>query len=321
MCSLTPPDRGVFLVQRHYLCAMDWTGAIGGFRQYLLLERSLSTNTIEAYLHDVEKLQSFALQEKNGIAPDCIAQRDIEAFLAWLRPFGFEESSQARILSGIKAFYRFLMLEHALADNPAAQLEGPKLKRSIPDVLRIDEIEQIFAAVDLSQKHGHRDRAILETLYACGLRVSELISLRCSQVFAEDGYVRIIGKGNKERLVPIGGQALRQIEYYRQSGRDLPVRGHEDILFLNRFGKKLSRVSIFNMVKHYATLAGLDKEVSPHTFRHSFATHLVEGGANLRAVQEMLGHESITTTEIYTHLDIHYLRDTVLQFHPIHRKT
>ncbi|MCC6753615.1 MAG: site-specific tyrosine recombinase XerD [Saprospiraceae bacterium] len=299
---------------------MDWTGAIGGFRQYLLLERSLSANTIEAYLHDVEKLQSFALQQNMGMAPDAVKQKDIEAFLAWLRPFGFEESSQARILSGIKAFFRYLVLEHALADNPAAQLEGPKLHRSIPDVLRIDEIEQIFAAVDLSQNHGHRDRAILETLYACGLRVSELISLCCSQVFAEDGYVRIIGKGNKERLVPIGGQALRQIETYRQHERDLPARGHEDILFLNRFGKKLSRVSIFKLVKHYAAKAGLDKEISPHTFRHSFATHLVEGGANLRAVQEMLGHESITTTEIYTHLDIHFLRDTVLQFHPINRK-
>jgi len=248
---------------------------------------------------------------------------DVEDFLSWLQQFGLEERSQARILSGIKAFYKYLLIEELIQINPTELIEGPKLKRNLPDVLHIEEIEAIFAAVDLSKDFGHRDKAILETLYSCGLRVSELVELLCSNVFEEETMIKVIGKGNKERLIPIGQKALDQIKLYKISYRNtLPVvKGFEDHLFLNRFGKKLSRTLVFQMVKENVAKAGIKKQVSPHTFRHSFATHLVEGGANLRAVQEMLGHESITTTEIYTHLDLNYLRETVLQFHPMNKRT
>lgn len=272
-------------------------------------------------MRDVEKLQAYSETRCHGKPPEEMDLHDLEDFLAWLQQFSLTDTSQARILSGIKGFYRYMLLEQLIADDPTELLQGPKFNRPIPDVLRIDEIETILQSIDLSAEHGHRDRAILETLYACGLRVSEITDLLISNVFAEDGFVKVIGKGNKERLIPIGVQALRAIEMYKTSCRNQlsTVRGHEDYLFLNRFGKKLSRISIFNMVKAYASKAGIQKNISPHTFRHSFATHLVEGGANLRVVQELLGHESIITTEIYTHLDLHYLRETVLQFHPMNQ--
>ncbi len=304
-----------------YIYRMDWHSAIQGFKQYLLLEKALSSHSIQAYISDVEKLSLYAAQQPARPSPEKMKISDVEHFLAWIQDF-VGERSQARILSGIKAFYKFLLIEDLITDNPVELIEGPKLPRKIPDVLNVEEIERIFAAVDLSQDQGHRDRAIVETLYACGLRVSELCDLLLSNVYQEDGFIRVIGKGNKERLVPIGQTALEQIQFYILNYRNsLPkVRGHEDFLFLNRFGKRLSRVSIFNLVKSLAAKAGIHKAISPHTFRHSFATHLVEGGANLRAVQEMLGHESITTTEIYTHLDIHYLRETIARFHPLNSK-
>lgn len=301
---------------------MDWHAAREGFVNYLKLERSMAMHSVDAYLRDLDKLQHYAESKNPMLSPEAIQMDDVEDFLSWLQQFGLEERSQARILSGIKAFYKYLLIEELIQINPTELIEGPKLKRNLPDVLHIEEIEAIFAAVDLSKDFGHRDKAILETLYSCGLRVSELVELLCSNVFEEETMIKVIGKGNKERLIPIGQKALDQIKLYKISYRNtLPVvKGFEDHLFLNRFGKKLSRTLVFQMVKENVAKAGIKKQVSPHTFRHSFATHLVEGGANLRAVQEMLGHESITTTEIYTHLDLNYLRETVLQFHPMNKR-
>lgn len=301
---------------------MDWHAAREGFVNYLKLERSMAMHSVDAYLRDLDKLQHYAESKNPKLSPEAIQMDDVEDFLSWLQQFGLEERSQARILSGIKAFYKYLLIEELIQINPTELIEGPKLKRNLPDVLHIEEIEAIFAAVDLSKDFGHRDKAILETLYSCGLRVSELVELLCSNVFEEETMIKVIGKGNKERLIPIGQKALDQIKLYKISYRNiLPVvKGFEDHLFLNRFGKKLSRTLVFQMVKENVAKAGIKKQVSPHTFRHSFATHLVEGGANLRAVQEMLGHESITTTEIYTHLDLNYLRETVLQFHPMNKR-
>jgi len=302
---------------------MDWHAAREGFVNYLKLERSMANHSVDAYLRDLDKLQHYAESKNPMLSPEVIQMDDVEDFLSWLQQFGLEERSQARILSGIKAFYKYLLIEELIQINPTELIEGPKLKRNLPDVLHIEEIEAIFAAVDLSKDFGHRDKAILETLYSCGLRVSELVELLCSNVFEEETMIKVIGKGNKERLIPIGQKALDQIKLYKISYRNtLPVvKGFEDHLFLNRFGKKLSRTLVFQMVKENVAKAGIKKQVSPHTFRHSFATHLVEGGANLRAVQEMLGHESITTTEIYTHLDLNYLRETVLQFHPMNKRS
>lgn len=305
-----------------YLYIMDWSVAISGFKHYLMLEKSLSANSIQAYLSDLEKLALFSAQELKSKTPEKLKMQDIEKFLSWLHSFGLGERSQARILSGIKAFYKYLLIEDLIKDDPTDLIEGPKISRKIPDVLSTEELEAIMESIDLSQTHGHRDRAILETLYACGLRVSEASGLLVSNVFFDDGFVKIVGKGNKERLVPIGEHALHHIRIYKNSFRNqLPVvRGHEDYLFLNRFGKQLSRISIFKLVKESAMKAGVKKSISPHTFRHSFATHLIEGGANLRSIQEMLGHESITTTEIYTHLDLNFLRETILNFHPANQK-
>lgn len=302
---------------------MDWHAAREGFVNYLKLERSMAMHSVDAYLRDLDKLQHYAESKNPMLSPEAIQMDDVEDFLSWLQQFGLEERSQARILSGIKAFYKYLLIEELIQINPTELIEGPKLKRNLPDVLHIEEIEAIFSAVDLSKDFGHRDKAILETLYSCGLRVSELVELLCSNVFEEETMIKVIGKGNKERLIPIGQKALDQIKLYKISYRNtLPVvKGFEDHLFLNRFGKKLSRTLVFQMVKENVAKAGIKKQVSPHTFRHSFATHLVEGGANLRAVQEMLGHESITTTEIYTHLDLNYLRETVLQFHPMNKRS
>lgn len=298
---------------------MDWQTLIKGFSSYMLLERSFSKHSIEAYLRDVTKLSEYIIQEKSSKNPLLITSEDLHDFVQHYAKIGLETSSQARMLSGLRAFFKFLLLENLIEDDPSDLLEGPKLHRKIPDVLTIEELEQVLGAIDLSHPQGLRNRAILETLYSCGLRVTELISLKLSNYYPEIGYIRVIGKNDKERVIPIGGEAMKQINYYIDT-----VRNHiktidpssEDILFLNRRGKQLTRVMIFTIVKKTVNAAGIDKVVSPHTFRHSFATHLVQGGADLKAVQDMLGHESITTTEIYTHLDTGYLRETLMLYHP-----
>ncbi|WP_160711098.1 site-specific tyrosine recombinase XerD [Chitinophaga solisilvae] len=289
------------------------------FKGYLKLERSLSDNSIEAYLRDVEKLEQYLLAHgKEKLRPQDITLADLQACVQWISQLGMTPASQARTISGIKAFYKFLLLEDMTQEDPTQLMDAPKLQRKLPDVLTFEEIEKIIAQIKLDTAEGHRNKAILETMYSCGLRVSEVIGLQLTQLYMDAGYIRVLGKGNKERIVPIGKEAMRQIDIYRRNVRiHMPVKhGEEDTLFLNRRGGMLSRVMIFLVIKELTKLAGIQKNVSPHTFRHSFATHLVEGGADLRAVQQMLGHESITTTEIYTHLDREYLRDTLAQYHP-----
>lgn len=297
---------------------MNWSSYIKGFETYLSLERSLSDHSVEAYKYDVDKLYQFVMATDLNKQPEQLVLNDLEDFIHYINKIGIGEYTQARILSGIRAFYKFLLMEDIIDSDPTELLEGPKLKRKIPDILSYEEMKLIFDSIDLSNDYGHRNRAILETLYACGLRVSELVGLRISNYFPDEGFIRVIGKGDKERIIPIGGEAIKFIDIYLEHNRvHLPiVNGHEDFVFLNRRGKKLSRVMVFLIIKKTVELAGIDKTVSPHTFRHSFATHLVEGGADLRAVQDMLGHESITTTEIYTHLDRSFLRDTLVRFHP-----
>lgn len=289
-----------------------------GFKAYLQLEKSLSDNSVMAYLSDLEKFTQFLLLFYDKKTPATIELPMLEGFLKWISDLGMTASSQSRIISGLRNFYKYCLQENITAKDPTALLETPKLAKKLPDVLAFDEIEKIIAAIDISTPEGTRNKAIVETLYSCGLRVSELINLKISCLYFEVGYVRITGKGDKERLVPIGSSAIKFIKIYFENIRVhlLISPGSEDVLFLNRRGKKLSRVMIFLIIKDLAKKAGITKNISPHTFRHSFATHLVEGGADLRAVQEMLGHESITTTEIYTHLDREYLRTTLQQFHP-----
>jgi integrase/recombinase XerD len=295
-----------------------WEPYKKGFRAYLQLERALAKNSIEAYLADIEHLTVF-LQAK-GISknPSEVELKDLQQFVQWVAELGMTQSSQARMISGVRSFYKYCLLEDVSTNDPTTLLEAPKQKRNLPDVLSFDEIESIINEIDLSTAEGTRNKAILETLYSCGLRVSEVVSLKVSQLFFDVGFVRVIGKGNKERLVPVGRSAIKYIGIYHSTVRShqVIVPGEEDILFLNRRGKRLSRVMIFLIIKDLAKKAGIEKNISPHTFRHSFATHLVEGGADLRAVQEMLGHESITTTEIYTHLDREFLRKTLEKFHP-----
>jgi integrase/recombinase XerD len=289
-----------------------------GFKAYLQLEKSLSDNSVEAYLHDIEKM-TFFLQQANLLkTPQQITLKDLEQFIKWIGELGMTAGSQARIISGLRSFYKYCLIEQVVTIDPTTLLESPKLKRTLPDILSFGEIESIINEIDLSKPEGGRNKAILETLYSCGLRVSELINLRISSLYLDVGFIRVIGKGDKERLVPIGSDAIKYINIYRNNIRvHITVsKGNEDILFLNRRGSKLSRVMIFLIIKQLAKQAGITKNISPHTFRHSFATHLVEGGADLRAVQEMLGHESITTTEIYTHLDREFLRNTLQKFHP-----
>lgn len=296
---------------------MDWTTAIKSYRTYLQLEKSLADNSIAAYTRDVKKLAVFCT-EVQPCQPPSVTPEIVEHFLAWLLDQKTGVRSQARIISGLRGFYEFLELEQIIKGNPLELIESPRLGLYLPDTLSYPEIESLFNAVDLSQAMGPRDRAILETLYSCGLRVSEVIVLRISGIYAADGFVRVIGKGNKERLVPIGKSALKQLSIYIKEVRvhQAIQHGEEDYVFLNQRGKHLTRMSVFNLVKKYAVLAGIRKKVSPHTFRHSFASHLVEAGADLRAVQEMLGHESITTTEIYTHLDRKYLHEEIMRYHP-----
>ena len=282
-----------------------WEPYKKGFKSYLQLERSLSGNSIEAYLLDIEKLTTWLQVEGLKKNPSEIQLKDLQKFVHWVAELGMTASSQARIISGIRTFYKYCLLEDISTTDPTVLLEAPKLKRSLPDVLSFEEIDQIIEQIDLSSAEGTRNKAIIETMYSCGLRVSEVVNLKLSQLFFDVGFLRVIGKGNKERLVPIGNTAIKYINIYRNNIRNHQSieAGEEDILFLNRRGKRLSRVMIFLIIKDLVRKTGINKNISPHTFRHSFATHLVEGGADLRAVQEMLGHESITTTEIYTHLD------------------
>lgn len=288
---------------------------ISNYRQYLKLEKSLSSNTLDAYLSDLSKLIEYA--EEKGIALLNLKLSDLQNFIAELHDLGIHPRSQSRIISGIKSFYHFLLLEEIIEENPSDLLESPKIGFKVPEVLTLGEVDQIINSVDVSTTEGQRNRAILETLYSCGLRVSELTNLKISQLNFDDGYIIVEGKGRKQRLVPISDRAIQEIKYYLMDrGMGVIKRGSEDTLFLNRRGSRLSRVMIFNIVKRYTEEANVGKNVSPHTFRHSFATHLLEGGANLRAIQSMLGHESIVTTEIYTHLDRSLIRHEILEYHP-----
>ena len=297
---------------------MNWTAYINGFIAYLKLEKSLSANSIAAYEHDVRLLSQFLDIKKYDIVPEKVEMRHLQEFIKYINELGLNDYSQARILSGLRAFYKYMMMEDVITVDPTALLEGPRLKRKIPDVLNVEEVNKLLESIDLSEPGGIRNKAILETLYGCGLRVSELVNLKISTLYLDIGFIKVIGKGDKERLVPIGREAAKFITMYKDEVRvHLPInKGNEDFIFLNNRGSKLSRISIFNFIKTTALKAGIKKSISPHIFRHSFATHLIEGGADLRAVQEMLGHASITTTEIYTHLDRDFLRQTILQYHP-----
>jgi integrase/recombinase XerD len=295
-----------------------WDPYKKGFKAYLQLEKSLAANSIEAYMHDVTMLTEWLQASGNMKTPADIELKDLQQFLKWITELGMTPGSQARIISGLRAFYKYCMLEQVTRQNPTELLEAPRLKRALPEVLGLEEIEAMLAKIDMSTPDGTRNKAILETMYSCGLRVSEVVNLRISCLYFDVGFIRVIGKGDKERLVPIGRDAIKFLKLYSETIRvhqDIQ-KGEEDIVFLNKHGKRLSRVMIFYIIKDLAKKAGVTKNISPHTFRHSFATHLVEGGADLRAVQEMLGHESITTTEIYTHLDREYLRETLQRFHP-----
>jgi integrase/recombinase XerD len=296
----------------------DWSSYIYGYKAFLRLEKSLSVNSVEAYVHDVTKFAQYLDYAKLNLPPEKIELHHFQEFLKWINELGMTARTQARVISGIKGFYKYLLLENVITADPTEMLESPKIGRKLPNILSIEEIDLLIANIDLSKPEGARNKAILETLYGCGLRVSELINIHISNLSFNEGFIRITGKGNKERLVPVGSVAQKYIQIYIDNIRSAqPVRkGFEDFLFLNRRGCRLTRVMIFTIIKKIALKAGLNKSISPHTFRHSFATHLVEGGADLRAVQEMLGHESITTTEIYTHLDREYLRSTILQYHP-----
>lgn len=298
-----------------------WDAYKKGYKAWLRLEKSLSDHSVEAYLHDVEKLTVFLQSVNKLVAPADITLKDLQLFVKWIGELGMTATSQARIISGIRAFYKYCLLEQISATDPSTLLEAPKTKRKLPDVLTFEEIESVMAELDQSTPEGGRNKAILETMYSCGLRVSEVVNLKISCLYLDVGFIRVIGKGDKERLVPIGSDASKYIRIYKENIRvHQPLQpGFEDILFLNKHGRTLSRVMIFYIIRDLAKKAGITKHISPHTFRHSFATHLVEGGADLRAVQEMLGHESITTTEIYTHLDRDFLRDTLQRFHPAFR--
>ena len=297
---------------------MQWQVNIKGFQAFLKLEKSLSTNSIVAYTLDVQQFVQFLSDKKYDLSPEEIEHAHITEFVKWLNELDRSATTQSRVISGIRAFYKYLLLENLVIKNPTELLETPSLGRKLPDVLNMDDIDSILGAIDMSSSKGQRDRTMLETLYSCGLRVSELVNLKISDLFFDTGFVRVIGKGDKQRLIPIGSVAMKFINIYKNEVRihAKVKKGFEDFLFLNNRGRKLTTVMIFIIIKNLAIKIGLKKHVSPHTFRHSFATHLVENGADLRAVQEMLGHESITTTEIYTHLDRKYLRETIEKFHP-----
>jgi integrase/recombinase XerD len=297
---------------------VDWGSAIKGFKSYLKLEKSLSDNSIAAYTRDIEKLEQFALLQIPVLQPDKFTLVTLRQFLTWVNELGMIASSQARILSGIKSFFKYLLMEDLVEVDPSELLEAPKIRRKLPDTLTYEDINRLIEALDLSKPDGMRNKAILEVLYGCGLRVSELTELKISNLYLDVEFIKVTGKGNKERLVPIGGAAMKALKLWLEEVRvHIPIKkGEEDLVFLNRRGSRLSRIYIFMVIKQLAENIGLKKNISPHTLRHSFATHLVEGGADLRAVQEMLGHESITTTEIYTHLDRNFLKSAIIDFHP-----
>lgn len=298
---------------------MTWPDAIRDFRAYLALERSLSPNTLAAYDDDVQKFARFLDLQGLELSPLQVRREHLEQFILWANSLGLEASSQARLISGLRAFYKYLLVEDLLDEDPTELLEGPRLRRKIPEVLSVYEIQQMLSVIDLSEPQGTRNRAMVETLYACGLRVSELVNLKLTNLFFDIGFVKVVGKNNKERIVPIGESAIKYVRQYLEHirSRQENIRpGQENFVFLNRNGRQLSRVMVFLIIKELAEKAGVRKNISPHTFRHSFATHLVEGGADLKAVQDMLGHESITTTEIYTHLDTEYLKETIYLYHP-----
>lgn len=295
---------------------MSWDQFTSGYKSFLKLEKSLSDNTVENYMRDLNKLIAFGKEIKKG--PEKLEYTDFSAFISKLNEAGMAPRSQARLISGIKSFYNYLLVEEVIEDNPSELLVSPKLPSQLPDTLSVEEIDQMIASIDLSRGEGFRNKVIIETLYGCGLRVSELIALKISNFNFKEDYLKVLGKGNKERMIPLGATTKNLILSYIEGIRNHieAAPNHEDFLFLSKHGKSISRVMIFMIVKSVTEKAGIHKNVSPHTFRHSFASHLVEGGADLRAVQEMLGHESITTTEIYTHLDNDYLRSTLMEFHP-----
>lgn len=295
----------------------DWKSTITGYKNYLRLERSLSENTILAYVADVEKLFQYSEVIGNK-KPDKIEASDLKNFIIWINELGMLAPSQARVMSGLKSFFAYLVLEHLIEKDPSAMIESPRLSRKLPDTLSVPEINTLLEAIDLSKAEGMRNKAMLEVLYSCGVRASELINLKISNLYLDIEFIKVTGKGNKERLIPIGSEAIKYLRIYLdQSRNSIDIKhGMEDYVFLNRRGSALTRVMLFIIIKELALKTGMKKTISPHTFRHSFATHLIEGGADLRAIQEMLGHESITTTEIYTHLDRDFLRDTIIQFHP-----
>jgi integrase/recombinase XerD len=296
-----------------------WQAYLKGFKAYLQLERSMSDNTVQAYIRDMEMLQRHVETEFEGLAPEKVEMRHLQSLIQTIAELGLSVATQARVLSGIKSFYGYLLLEEVIKIDPTDMLEAPKLKRSLPHVLSVEEIEQLIAAIDHSKPDGVRNRAMLEVMYSCGLRVSELTSLRLTGLYLDVGYIKVIGKGDKERLVPIGDAAIKHIRLYIAHVRAMMgniKKGQEDFVFLSKLGSSLSRVMVFLILKDLTKKAGIEQNIHPHTLRHSFATHLVEGGADLRAVQEMMGHKSITTTEIYTHLDRTYLRETLEKYHP-----
>lgn len=302
--------------------SMHWDIYKKGFKAFLQLEKSLSAHSVEAYLRDIDKFAQYLFDEVGAITPAEVTLKHLQAFIQTIGKLEMAASSQARIISGIKSFFKYCLLEQIVTINPTTLLPSPKIQRKLPDVLSFDEIEQLIAAIDLSKPEGGRNKAILEVMYSSGLRVTEAINLKISSLYLDVGFIRVIGKGDKERLVPIGSDAIKYIKLYKETIRvhQTPAKDFEDILFLNNRGKALSRVMIFYIIKDLIQKTGINKTISPHSFRHSFATHLVEGGADLRAVQEMLGHESITTTEIYTHINREYLRDTLDRFHPAFKK-
>ena len=297
---------------------MKWEDSKKGYENYLKLEKSLSQNSVAAYINDINKLIDFLEKKQKKVAPDKVKLNHLKSFIQWLNERGVSPRTQARTISGIKSFYKYLLIEGKITSDPTALLESPKIGRKLPDILSMEEIDSLIDAIDLEKPEGQRNKAMLETLYSCGLRVSELVNLKLTNLHFEQGFVKIEGKADKERLVPVSNRAVDEINKYLNGYRKT-LRIHKDsenVLFLNRRGKKLSRVMVFTIIKNLAEKVGIDKKISPHTFRHSFATHLINGGADLRAVQEMLGHESILTTEIYTHLDRDYLKNTIHQFHP-----
>jgi len=312
------PDLAAFDTEKSQI----WKQTIEGFYTYLKIERVLSQNSIEAYLRDISTFVNFLGIKNYLLLPNQIDPEILKDFGQWLTENSQNERSQARMISGLRTFFKFLMLDEQISINPIKNIESPKIGRKLPDVLTVYEIDNLIAAIDLSKPEGHRNKAIIETLYSCGLRVTELLDLKISDLYFEQQYIKVSGKGDKQRLVPIGDKAIENINYYITNYRNhLDIKkDSQNILFLNHYGRKLTRVMIFTIVKSLATQIGLTKKISPHTFRHSFATHLIEGGADLRAVQQMLGHESILTTEIYTHLDREYLRETIISFHPRNKR-